>query len=132
MIREYKYAWWSNKLYLWLWVLSGISGACKTYLSKTYLKKRLSIMSNANEVTGENPYWRKILDHPCRIVIVVNSRSGKTNALLNLINHHNIDKFSFYVKYKYKSSYQYLINKYQEIGQINLITLTLSMNTQMM
>ena len=92
----------------------------------------LSIMTNANEVTGENQYWTKLLDHPCRIVIVVSSGSGKTNALLSLINHHNIDKFSFYVKYKYKSSYQYLINKYQEIGQINLITLTLSMNTQMM
>ena len=92
----------------------------------------LSRMTNANEVTGEYQYWTKLLDHPCKIVIVVSSGSGKTNALLNLINHHNIDKFFFYVKYKYKSSYQYLINKYQEIGQINLITLTLSMNTQMM
>ena len=58
----------------------------------------LSIMINANEVTWENPYWRKILDHPCRILIVGGTISGKTNALLNLVNHHNIDKFFLYVK----------------------------------
>ena len=27
-----------------------------------------------------------IPDHPCRILIIVGSGSGKTNALLNLIN----------------------------------------------
>ena len=34
-----------------------------------------------------NPKWLEILDHPYRILTVVGSRSGKKNALFNLINH---------------------------------------------
>ena len=33
-----------------------------------------------------NPKWPYIPDHPYRILIIGGSRSGKTNALLNLIN----------------------------------------------
>ena len=33
-----------------------------------------------------NPNWPQILDHPCKVVIIGGSSSGKTNALLNLIN----------------------------------------------
>ena len=40
----------------------------------------------ANEKkTEHNLKWPYISDHPCRILIIGNSGSGKTNALLNLI-----------------------------------------------
>ena len=49
-------------------------------------------MFNFDEITKEdikehNPNWQDIPDHPCRILIVEGSESGKANALLNLINH---------------------------------------------
>ena len=49
-------------------------------------------MFNFDEITKEdikehNPNWQDIPDHPCRILIVEGSGSGKANALLNLINH---------------------------------------------
>ena len=51
-------------------------------------------MINLDSITNENnkehnkkqPY---ISDHPYRILIIGGSRSGKTNALLNLINEQN-------------------------------------------
>ena len=40
------------------------------------------------------------------------SRSGKTNALLNLINNQpDIDKIYVYARYPYEAKYQYLIKK---------------------
>ena len=43
-------------------------------------------------------------DHPYRILIVGGSRSGKINALLNLINHEvDIDKIYLYAAYPYKA-----------------------------
>ena len=46
-------------------------------------------MMNYDDVTKEiinehNPNWRRIPDHPYIIFINGGSRSGKTNALLNL------------------------------------------------
>ena len=35
--------------------------------------------------TVHNKNWPYISDHPCRILIIGGSGSGKTNALLNLI-----------------------------------------------
>ena len=61
-------------------------------------------MINFDEYTNENktehnlklPY---IPDHPYRILIIGGSGSGKTNALLNLINNQpDIDKIYLYVK----------------------------------
>ena len=41
----------------------------------------------ANEnITEHNSKWPYIPDHPYRILIIGGSGSGKTNALLNLIN----------------------------------------------
>ena len=37
--------------------------------------------------TEHNLDWSYIPDHPCRILIIGGSGSGKRNALLNLINH---------------------------------------------
>ena len=49
-------------------------------------------MFNFNYVAKENikehnPKWPVILDHPYRILITGGSGSGKTNVLLNIINH---------------------------------------------
>ena len=41
--------------------------------------------TNANK-TKHNLNWPYIPDHPYRILIIGGSRSGKTNALFNLIN----------------------------------------------
>ena len=56
-------------------------------------------MINFNCVTKEdmkehdNANWPEIHYHPCRILLIGGSGSGKTNALLNLINHvPDIDK----------------------------------------
>ena len=39
------------------------------------------------------PKWPEIANHPYQILIIGDSGSGKTNALLNLINHEpHIDK----------------------------------------
>ena len=48
--------------------------------------------------------------HPYRILITGGSGSGKTNALLNLINHEpEIDKIYLYAKDPYEAKYQLLI-----------------------
>ena len=47
-----------------------------------------------------------------RTLIIGGSGSGKTNALLNLINNHpDIDKIYLYVTDPYEAKYQFLINK---------------------
>ena len=59
-----------------------------------------------------------IPDHPYRILLVGGSGSGKTNALLNLINNQpNIDKIYLYAKDPYEAKYQYLINKREKVGE---------------
>ena len=58
-----------------------------------------------------NLNWPHIPDHPCRILIIGGSQSGKTNALLNLINNQpDIDKIYLYAKDSYEGKYQLLIN----------------------
>ena len=73
-------------------------------------------MINFDDYTNENktehnfkkPY---ILDHPYRILVIRGSESGKTNALLNLINNQlDIDKIYLYAKDQYEAKYLYLIN----------------------
>ena len=52
-----------------------------------------------------------------RILIIGGSGSGKTNALLNLINNQLvIDKIYLYAKDPHEAKYQYLINKYEKEG----------------
>ena len=61
-------------------------------------------MINFDEYTNENKIehnskWPYIPDHPYRILIIGGSGSGKTNALLNLINNQpDIDKIYLYAK----------------------------------
>ena len=55
-----------------------------------------------------NPNWPQILDHLFRILIVGGSGSGKTNALLYLINHKlHTHKINLYVKDPYEAKYQF-------------------------
>ena len=79
-------------------------------------------MINFDDYTNENiiehkSKWPYIPDHPYRILIIRGSGSGKTNALLNLINKHpNIDEIYLYAKDPYEAKYQYLINKREKVG----------------
>ena len=79
-------------------------------------------MINFDEYTNENKKehnlnWPYILDHPYRILIIGGSGTGKTNALLNLINNQqDIDKIYLYAKDPYEDKYQYLINKRERVG----------------
>ena len=72
----------------------------------------------ANENKKEhNPNWPYIPDHPYRILIIGGSGTGKTNALLNLINNQSdIDKIYLYAKDPYEDKYQYLINNRESVG----------------
>ena len=72
--------------------------------------------ANENE-TKHNLKWPYIPDHPYRILIIGGSWSGKTNALLNLINNQpDIDKIYLYAKDPYEAKYQFLINKRKSTG----------------
>ena len=72
--------------------------------------------TNENK-TEHNSKWPHIPNHPHRILIVGGSGSGKTHALLNLINNQpNIDKIYLYVKDPYEPKYQYLINIRENVG----------------
>ena len=79
-------------------------------------------MINFDDYTNENKKqhnskWPNIPDHQYRILIIGGSGSGKTNALLNLINNQpNIDKLYLYAKYLYEAKYKFLINKRESIG----------------
>ena len=72
--------------------------------------------SNENK-TEHNSKWPHISHHPYRILIVGGSGSGKTNALLTLINNQpDIGKLYLYAKDPYEAKYQYLINKREKVG----------------
>ena len=67
--------------------------------------------------TEHNLNWPYIPDHPYRILMIGGSGSGKTNALLNLINNQpDNDKIYLYAKDPYEVKYQFLINKHEKVG----------------
>ena len=69
------------------------------------------------KIKQHNSKWPYVPDHPYRIRIIRGSGSGKTNALLNLINYQrDIDKIYWYAKDPYKVKYQFLINKRECMG----------------
>ena len=79
-------------------------------------------MITFDEYTNENKKehnlnWPHIPDHPYRILIIGGSGTGKTNALLNLINNQqDINEIYLYAKDPYEDKYQYLINKRESVG----------------
>ena len=80
------------------------------------------IMINLHSITNEknkehNEKWPYIPDHSYRILIIGGSGSGKTNALLNLINEQNdIDKIYLYARDLSEPKYEYLIKKREDAG----------------
>ena len=76
------------------------------------------LMNNYNKNKTEYySNWPYIPDHPYRILILGGSGSGKTNALLSLINNQpDINKIYLYAKDPYAAKYQYLINKHEKVG----------------
>ena len=88
-------------------------GPSKDLICKKEKTKRNDLIKQYNNVylwlyykrrhQKHNPNWPKIPDHLYRILIIGGSRSGKTNALLNLINHESdIDKIYLYIKDTYE------------------------------
>ena len=75
-------------------------------------------MNYTNENKKErNLNWPFIPDHQYRILIIGGSGTGKTNALLNLINsQQDIHKICLYAKDPYEDKHQYLINKRDSVG----------------
>ena len=79
-------------------------------------------MINLDSITNENnkehnEEWPYIPDHPYRIIIIGGSGSGKTNALINLINEQNdIDKIYLYARDLSEPKYEYLIKKREDAG----------------
>ena len=61
-------------------------------------------MINFDDITKENikehnPNWVQIPDHPCRILFIGGSESGKTNSLFDPINYQpDIGKIYLYAK----------------------------------
>ena len=79
--------------------------------------------TNENK-TEHNSKWPYIPDHPYRILIIAGSGSGKTNALLNLINKQpDIDEIYLYTKDPYEAKYQILIDKRESVGLKHFIDL---------
>ena len=79
-------------------------------------------MINFDDYTNENKTehnlkWPYIPNHPYRILLIGGSGSGKTNALLNLINNQpDIDEIYLCTKDPYGTKYKYLINKPEKVG----------------
>ena len=80
-------------------------------------------MINLDSIAKENnknhkEKWPFIPHHPYRILIIGGSRSGKTNALLNLISQQDdTDKIYLYAKDLSEPKYEFLIKKHENVGK---------------
>ena len=79
-------------------------------------------MINFDNIVNENKTKRSkdlpyIPDHPYGILIIGGSGSGKTNALLNLINEQSdLDKIYLYAKDLSEPKHEHLIKKCEDVG----------------
>ena len=89
-----------------------------------YQIKTITMTKNYDESVdiNHNPYWSYIPDHPYRIFIIDDSGLGKTNVLLNLVKHQELDigRIYLYVKDPCKWKYQLIINGREKLGIENL------------
>ena len=77
-----------------------------------------NIVNNNNE--GHNEKGPYIPDHPYRILIIGGSGSGKTNALLNLINEQRNKQNLLIRKGVKQSKYEHLIKNRENAGKKHL------------
>ena len=86
-------------------------------------------MINLDSITNKNnkeynEKWPYTLDHLYRILIIGGSGSGKTNALLNLINEQDdIEKIYLHAKDLSEPKYEFLIKKREDAGPKHLSNL---------
>ena len=82
-------------------------------------------MFNLNAITNENnegcnKQWPSVPNYPYRMLIIGGSRSGKSNALLNLIKDQDSDdlndKIYLYAKDLNEPKYQFLIKTREDVG----------------
>ena len=90
----------------------------KKFVRTAKIYKMINFDDYTNEnIIEHNSKWFYFPDHPNRILIIGGSGSGKTNALLNLINNQpDINKIYVYAKDPYEAKCQYLINKREKVG----------------
>ena len=81
---------------------------------------RLDDTTNQNN-KEHNEKWSYIPDHLYRILVIGDCGSGKTNALLNLINEHDdIDKIYLYAKDLREPKYEFWFKKREDVGTTHL------------
>ena len=69
------------------------------------------------DIKEHNLNWPVIPDHPYKILTVEVSGSGKTNGLLNFLQHEpGIDKICLYAKDLKETKYKVSINKRESAG----------------
>ena len=75
-------------------------------------------MINLDDVTKESiKEPNSNSEHPCRILVMGGSWSGKTNSLCDVANQQpGFDKIYLYTKHPYEVKYQFLINKRESTG----------------
>ena len=85
-----------------------------------YKTIRLDDTTNQNN-KEHNEKWSYIPDHLYRILVIGDCGSGKTNALLNLINEHDdIDKIYLYAKDLGEPKYEFWFKKREDVGTTHL------------
>ena len=63
------------------------------------------------KIKQHNSKWPYVTDHPYRILIIGGSGSGKTNALLNLINNPLLIKYIYMQKIHMKKNINFWLAK---------------------
>ena len=84
-------------------------------------------MINLDNITNKNnkEHNEKCPDHPYRILMIGSSGSGKTSALINLINEpDDIAKIYLYAKDLSKPKYEILIKNCENVGKSILMIQT--------